>query len=70
MMTAKVEGEVVKVGDWVGFKCDIEQCGRITRITKSFNNVNLHLTNENGFEGGYIGGDTETVQEADRCWIL
>lgn len=68
---AKVEGEVVKVGDYVGFKCDIEQSGRITKITRSATgNVELHLEDEYGFEGGYIGGDTTTVQYADDCWVL
>lgn len=68
---AKVEGQDVFVGDHVGFKCDIEQSGRITKITRTFNgNVELHLEDEYGFEGGYIGGDTKTVQYADDCWIL
>ena len=29
---AKVDGQQVKVGDWVGFKSDIEQYGKITKI--------------------------------------
>ena len=24
----------VNVGDWVGFKCDIEQCGKVKRDSK------------------------------------
>mgnify|MGYP000850208204 CR=1 FL=1 len=53
---ATVDGQVVKVGDYVGFKCDIEQGGQITKITKSASgNVELHLHDDYGFEGGYIG---------------
>jgi Tfp pilus assembly protein PilP len=62
---ATVDGQKVKVGDWVGFKSDIEQYGQITKI----NGDQLTLKNENGFEGSYIGGQTITVQQANRCWI-
>ena len=52
----------VSVGDWVEFKCDIEQGGCITKITTNENAmVTLHLENQNGFDGDYIGGETETT---------
>ena len=63
---AKVDGQVVKVGDWVSFKCDIEQSGRITRIEGD----RLFLeASPNGFDGDYIGGQETTVQSARDCWI-
>lgn len=62
---AKVDGCVVKVGDVVGFKCDVEQYGTITKINGNM----LTLEREYGFEGGYIGGQTVTTQDASRCWL-
>ena len=55
----------VKVGDYVSFKCDIEQGGVIIAI----NGSRLTLGSEDGFDGGYIGGDTVTEQLARDCWI-
>jgi hypothetical protein len=63
---AKVEGQPVKVGDYVSFKCDIEQGGQIYKIEGD----RLFLrAGPNGFEGGYIGGQETTVQMASDCWI-
>lgn len=62
---AMVDGKRVEVGDWVCFKCDIEQGGRITRIVGN----RLTLENENGFDGEYIGGEYTTVVDARDCWI-
>ena len=70
MQTAIVEGTRVKIGDYVGFKCDIEQGGEIVAIKRNMMGyVELTLKNENGFSGDYIGGDTITTQMADDCWI-
>lgn len=63
---AKVDGQVVKVGDWVCFKSDVEQCGKITKIEG--NRLTLFRDDE-GFEGDYIGGSNYTIEMADRCWI-
>lgn len=63
--TAIVEGKIVKVGDWVGFKSDIEQSGKIIKIKGK----ELTLENLNGFSGDYIGGQTITVELASDCWI-
>ncbi len=57
----------VEVGDWVGFKCDIEQYGKIKSIQRVRNT--LILTNEDGFDGDYIGGDTETLVSLDEIWV-
>jgi hypothetical protein len=55
----------VKVGDYVCFKSDVEQSGRITRIDGN----NLELSNDNGFSGGYIGGRRTTWEHASDCWL-
>ena len=62
---AQVDGKTVKIGDYVGFKCDIEQGGVIARIQGD----TLTLTNLDGFHGDYIGGDTITEVSARDCWI-
>lgn len=64
-MAAYVEGKEVKVGDWVCFKSDIEQSGKIVEIRGNM----LYLENENGFSGDYIGGETFTTELASDCWI-
>jgi len=63
---AQVQGQTVKVGDWVSFKSDIEQSGRIYKIEGD----RLYLeAGPNGFEGDYIGGQDTTVQQAVDCWL-
>ena len=59
----------VKVGDWVGFKCDIEQSGKIVEIKSDWRGRRFILENENGFDGGYIGGDTRTEVDEEDCWV-
>jgi hypothetical protein len=63
---ATVEGQTVKVGDYVSFKCDIEQGGTIYKIE---GNRLFLQAGPNGFEGGYIGGRETTIQQASDCWI-
>jgi hypothetical protein len=65
-----VDDQVVKVGDTVCFKCDIEQCGTISAITRKSGRVMLTLTSKYGFEGGYIGGQEVTEEEASCCWVM
>lgn len=70
MQSTVVDGQTVQVGDWVSFKSDIEQSGRIVQIrTSSFGKPELILENPDGFEGDYIGGETRTVERASDCWI-
>ena len=58
------------VGDWVGFKADVEQQGRIMEIrTDSTGAAVLVLTHPSGFSGDYIGGDRVTRQLASDCWV-
>lgn len=69
-MTATVEGKQVKIGDIVGFKCDIEQYGVITAIKRSYGDEQLTLKPCAGsFFGEYIGGDTITTVSANSCWL-
>jgi len=68
-MGALVEGQEVKVGDWVCFKSDIEQSGKIVEIKSSYMGKSLVLENLNGFSGDYIGGDTITTELARDCWL-
>ena len=70
-MTVFVRGKEVKVGDWVGFKSDIEQYGRITQVKQGVYHGQFYLTleNPNGFSGEYIGGQTVTVERNDDCWV-
>jgi hypothetical protein len=69
MKTALVEGQEVTVGDYVSFKCDIEQSGQIVEIKQSYTGRALVLENKHGFSGDYIGGETITTQLARDCWL-
>ena len=69
MQTALVDGFTVKVGDWVGFKADIEQSGQIVEIKQTYAGVSLVLENKHGFHGDYIGGQTITTELARDCWL-
>ena len=63
---ARVDGQQVKVGDYVGFKSDIEQGGTIYKIEGD----RLFLqAGPNSFDGDYIGGQETTVQRAVDCWL-
>jgi len=66
---AQVEGKTVKVGDWVGFKSDVEQLGQIIEIKSSYMGQALVLENKSGFHGDYIGGQTITTEQARDCWL-
>ena len=68
-MQAIVEGQAVKIGDWVSFKCDIEQSGKVVAIKQSYMGASLTLENLNGFHGDYIGGQTITTELARDCWL-
>jgi hypothetical protein len=68
-MTAIVEDAIVGIGDWVGFKSDIEQSGRIVAIKKTYMGTSLTLENPSGFSGDYIGGETITTELARDCWL-
>lgn len=69
LSSAVIDGKTVKPGDYVGFKSDIEQGGRILAITKGNWGVYLTLENPSGFSGEYIGGDTTTEVSINDCWV-
>lgn len=58
------DGRRVYIGDYVEFKSDIEQCGKIVDIRGH----NLVLENPDGFPGDYLRYATETIETTDRCW--
>ena len=67
---ATVDGQPVKIGDWVSFKADIEQSGRIVHIAEDGRGrAALTLENLAGFHGDYIGGQIRTVVRSDDCWV-
>ena len=66
---AQVDGQTVKIGDWVSFKADIEQSGKIVAIKQTYAGTSLTLENTSGFHGDYIGGETITTELARDCWI-
>ena len=66
---AQVDGQTVKIGDYVSFKCDIEQSGQIVEIKSSYMGHSLVLENKHGFHGDYIGGQTITTELARDCWL-
>ena len=59
----------VEVGDVVSFKCDTEQAGEIVAIKQRSGSTVLVLLNGYGFDGEYIGGQTETEVDLYDCWI-
>lgn len=69
-MNAIVEGKPVKVGDVVCFKSDYEQTGEIVKIEGAGTTAKLHLHDPNGFGGEYLRYATDTVEDADRCWLI
>jgi len=69
MKTAKTrDNKIINIGDWVEFKADIEQCGKVIDIKGSGKNAELTLEDKDGFSGDYIGGETITHMEAKRCF--
>ena len=66
---AQVDGVTVKIGDWVSFKADIEQSGKIVAIKQTYAGTSLTLENTSGFHGDYIGGETITTELARDCWL-
>jgi hypothetical protein len=69
MTTATVDGQTIQIGDYVGFKSDIEQSGQVVGIKRTYMGVSLTIENKHGFSGDYIGGDTITTQLASDCWV-
>lgn len=62
----------IKIGDWVTFKADIEQTGKVINVKGSGKYAMLTLSSYDtyGFEGDYLNGETETDIEAKRCYLF
>ena len=62
------DGDVIniKIGDWVSFKCDIEQTARVIEIRG--NRITVEAPCE-GFEGAYIRFDETHELNASECWV-
>ncbi len=59
----------VKIGQWVGFKSDTEQNGRISKIRdKGQGLYELTVVNPDGFPGDYLRYATCTTIFSDRVW--
>lgn len=63
----RVRNGYINIGDYVSFKSDIEQSGKV--IAASPDGEILTIENVNEFDGDYIGGQTRTKQYAGDCWI-
>ena len=68
---ATVGNKEVKVGDWVWFKADVEQCGKVIKIKGSMLILQAsdNDDDEDTFDGDYIGGDSRTEVRASDCWL-
>jgi hypothetical protein len=64
MATRDADGKMIKVGDQVGFKCDVELSGQIISIEAG----KCTLFNRDGFAGNYLRYATTTVEDANRVW--
>ncbi len=58
---ATVDGQKVKVGDYVSFKADYDQCGRISKIVGTRLVIEVS-ENDPEFHETY-------TESASRCWI-
>ncbi len=63
--TVKVRGKTVRVGDWIGFKSDIEQEAEVIGIRGD--QITVKAPPE-GFQGDYIRRYREYTLSADRAW--
>jgi len=61
-----VDSKIVKIGDKVGFKSDVEQIGRVIKIEKN-DDIGYNLTLEN--PQGFSGGDNIKVINSLACWV-
>jgi hypothetical protein len=58
-----------KVGDYVEFKCDVEQGGYVTAVRRSHLGDRVYtVEDEYGFDGDYIGGQTSTEVWAEDVY--
>lgn len=58
----------LNIGDIVGFKSDVEQCGVIVEVKNNI--LILKSLAFEGFGGDLIGGSESTSIQADDVWIV
>jgi hypothetical protein len=58
--TATVEGQTVAIGDFIGFKNDIEQSGRLVDIRGTYLVLSVY--------DSMTGDRHQVTQPASRCW--
>jgi hypothetical protein len=59
----------VYIGDYVSFKSDYEQSGKIIDIKGCGNGVELTLFREGGFGGEYLRYSQKAYAYANECWL-
>jgi|APGre2960657373_1045057.scaffolds.fasta_scaffold05888_9 hypothetical protein len=65
---AEIDGREVEIGDWVVFKCDTENEGKVYDIDGD--TLYLEAGEDCLFKGDYIGGQEKTQQAASDCSFL
>jgi hypothetical protein len=62
----------IKINNWVTFKTDIEQTGKVVQIYKEGKNMMYTLSSDDtyGFDGDYLNGETLVQIEAKKCWLF
>ena len=70
-MKAIVEGQEVGIGDYVCFKCDIEQGAEIIEINRDLmGRTQIRFkAPPNGFDGDYIRNSEYHTELASECWL-
>jgi hypothetical protein len=63
---ARVDGKVVRVGDWISFKSDVEQEAEIVKIQGD--KITVKAPDE-GFEGAYIRRQDFYTLSARDAWL-
>ena len=67
------EAKKVKVGDWVCFKCDVEQQAEIVGISSTTNWEYVRTLTlkapADGFDGGYLEGHDTFDILANEAWL-
>ena len=62
----------IKIDNWVTFKTDIEQTGKVVQIYKEGKNMMYTLSSDDtyGFDGDYLNGETLVQMKAKKCWLF
>lgn len=66
MRKIKVRDGYVTIGDYVEFKADVEQVGKVIAIDGN----EIKLENKDGFPGDYLRYETTTWMRARDCFSM